>query len=127
MNGGPQAKIVDDAQTRKDLSKDVLFLARNDYIPTATNAIFSILSPLLYIPHPPPPPVVFLFTFLRFVFVAVLPPDWKPKYRNFGEFMVSEVGGKTFALDESVVRPGSKKAQEKKSALWLPGDEDDLF
>jgi hypothetical protein len=62
---------------------------------------------------------------------------WKPKYSNFGEYMVSQISGKPYVLSSLIngkPRPSASKLKEevikkeqKKSALWLPGDEDDLL
>lgn len=62
---------------------------------------------------------------------------WSPRYKNFGEYMTTTIGGKPYTLEPNIngkARPSAralvelaKKKEEKKSALWLPGDEDDLL
>jgi len=63
--------------------------------------------------------------------------SWSPRYKSFGEYMTTMVGGKSYSLEPLIngkPRPSArallevaKKKEEKKSALWLPGDEDDLL
>ena len=100
---GLQAKVCDDSVTRKALGTHTY---RDNYTQLISYLYFHLLL------------------------------DWQPVHKNFGAYMLG-LSGRPYTLSPLIggkPRPSArklleaqKKQEEKRSALWLPGDDDGLL
>lgn len=51
--------------------------------------------------------------------------SWEPQHKSFDEYMRSTIGKKPFTPRKAMV--SAAKAKEAKSALWIPGDDDEIL